>query len=255
LLACVGRDELARRGREAVDREGVRTEGIVSSATGLGSSYVVGIVDERGERQLYTYAGASEELRPEHLSPAVLDGVTHIHICTLGAEFVERALALAKGAYLPIVVSVDPGALGMVPGRGERLRVLLPGVDLLFLNTIELRALMGIQDPLALERHADALPARVAVKLGADGCVLYRRGAAPVAAPAFAVDTLDTTGAGDAFAAGYLAGWMWGLPDHQLAVFSNAVAALSTTAIGCRDGLPTRAQIKAFLQARGHAIV
>jgi sugar/nucleoside kinase (ribokinase family) len=122
------------------------------------------------------------------------------------------------------------------------------------LNSVELRTLIGIEDPSALGNHPDALPARVAVKLGADGCVLYRRGSPQVAAPAFAVDTLDTTGAGDAFAAGYLAGWMWGLPDHDLAVFSNAVAALSTTAVGCRDGLPMFGQTREFLQARGHSI-
>ena len=255
LVACTGRDDLGRRGRQALDREGVSTEGMVSSPTGLGSAYVVGIVDERGERQLYTYAGASEELKPEHLNPAVFDGVTHIHICTLGPDFVERALALARDANRPVVVSLDPGTIGSAPGRGERLRALLPRVDLLFLNSVELRTLTGIRDHFALQHHADALPSRVAVKLGADGCVLYRRGFPQVSAPAFAVDTLDTTGAGDAFAAGYLAGWMWGLPDRDLAVFSNAVAARSTTAVGCRDGLPTLEQIRAFLQARGHALI
>ena len=255
LVACIGRDDLGRRGCQVLEREGLSTDGIVNSPTGLGSAYVVGIVDERGERQLYTYAGASEELKPEHLNPAVFDGVTHIHICTLGPDFVERALALAGDANRPVVVSLDPGTIGSAPGRGERLRALLPRVDLLFLNSVELRTLTGIQDPFSLQHHADALPSRVAVKLGADGCVLYRRGFPQVSAPAFAVDTLDTTGAGDAFAAGYLAGWMWGLPDRDLALFSNAVAARSTTAVGCRDGLPTLEQIRAFLQARGHAII
>lgn len=251
LLCCIGGDDRGQRGMEALEREGVATSGILTSPTGLESAYVVGVVDERGERQLYTYAGASDEIRPEHLTPEHLEGITHVHICTLGPEFVERALTLAGNAGHRIMLSLDPGTLGLASGRGDRLRALLPQVDLLFVNSVELNLLAGVANPEALASRVDDLPPRVAVKLGAEGCMLFRRGAPTVSAPAFAVDTVDTTGAGDAFAVGYLAGWIWGLSDQDLAVLSNAVAALSTRAYGCRDGLPSLSQVRAFLGTRG----
>jgi ribokinase len=251
LLCCVGDDDRGRRGVQVLERDSVATSPIVTSPTGLKSSYVVGVIDERGERQLYTYAGAGEELRPEHLTPEHLKGVTHVHICTLGPEFVERALILAQNSGDRIMLSLDPGTLGLASERRDRLRALLPQVDLLFVNSVELSLLTGVADPEALAAHADSLPPRIAVKLGARGSVLFRRGAPTVSAPAFAVDTVDTTGAGDAFAVGYLAGWIWGASDQDLAGLSNAVAALSTRAYGCRDGLPSLDQVRSFLRARG----
>lgn len=254
LLACIGDDERGRRGLEALAADGVETSRIVTTPTGPVSSYVVGAVDARGERQLYTYRGASGELSPDHLAPESLRGITHVHICTMPPDFAERGLVLARDADSPLRVSMDPGTLGCAGEYAPRLRQILPRLDLLFLNAVELRLLLGITDVRSLPDYAGALPPRVAVKLGAQGCVLYRRGSRLTTAPALPVDTVDTTGAGDAFAAGYLVGWIRGLEDADLALFSNAVAALSTRAHGCRDGLPTAPQVAAFLRGRGVAI-
>ncbi len=254
LLASIGDDERGRQGVHTLASEGVDISQVVTSSRGAGSPYVVGVVEGRGERQLYAHAGAGAELMPEHLAAADLAEVTHLHICTLGPEFVERALAVVRGMDHEITISVDPGALGSGGDRALRLRPALPHLDLLFVNTLELRLLTDVTDVAQVARHADALPAALAIKLGPAGCVLYRRGERPVISRAFDVQVQDTTGAGDAFAAGYLAGDILGLSLEHLALFSNAVAALSTRVVGCRDGLPTLAEVLAFLRAHGVSI-
>ncbi len=248
LLTCVGNDELARKGLRILASEDVDISRVATSRKGLGSPYVVGIVDPQGERQLYSYGGAAQELTPDQLTREDLADVTHLHICTLGPEFVERALKIAGEADHRVTISADPGALGCAGERATVLRPLLPRLDLLFLNTVEMGLLINMTDVRQLPVCADALPPRVAIKLGAKGCVLYERGAALTFAPAFKVDAIDTTGAGDAFAAGHLVGWIHGLVGEGLATFSNAVAALSTRVHGCRDGLPTMNEVTAFLR-------
>ncbi len=254
LLASIGDDERGRQGVHTLAAEGVDISRVVTSSRGAGSPYVVGVVDGRGERQLYAYPGAGAELMPEQLTAADLAEITHLHICTLGPEFVERALAVARGIDHEITISVDPGALGSGGARALRLRPVLPHLDLLFVNTLELRLLTDITDVGQVAKYADALPTSLAIKLGPAGCVLYRRGEKPVVSRAFDVQVEDTTGAGDAFAAGYLAGEILGLSLEHLALFSNAVAALSTRVFGCRDGLPSLAQVLAFLGAHGVSI-
>ena len=94
----------------------------------------------------------------------------------------------------------------------------------------------------------DGPGSRSARSVGRKVACYYERGAALTFAPAFKVDAIDTTGAGDAFAAGHLVGWIHGLVGEGLATFSNAVAALSTRVHGCRDGLPTMNEVTAFLR-------
>ena len=68
LFTCVGDDELARKGLRILASEDVDISRVVTSRKGLGSPYVVGIVDPQGERQLYSYGGAAQELAPDQLT-------------------------------------------------------------------------------------------------------------------------------------------------------------------------------------------
>ena len=83
----------------------------------------------------------------------------------------------------------------------------------------------------------------VVVKLGADGGALVRAGSEPVERPARAVDVLDPVGAGDAFAAGYLAGRLRGLDDADVLTLANACGALAVASIGDTTGLPSAAEL------------
>jgi sugar/nucleoside kinase (ribokinase family) len=124
----------------------------------------------------------------------------------------------------------------------------LPHVDTLFLNEDETRMVTG--RPIPLEA-AEFLLARgvgtVVIKLGPRGCAIYTD-ACETFSPAFEVDALDTTGAGDCFVAGYLAALLEGAPPAEAGRFANAVAAFSVQRIGAVAGVPPRADVDAWMR-------
>lgn len=111
-------------------------------------------------------------------------------------------------------------------------------------------------DPAALAAAVTELgPDTAFLTLGADGACVHATGDAPGAAATarhdgYAVDPVDTTGAGDAFTAGALAALADGEPLEEVLAFANAVAALATTADGAMTALPTREEVAAFREAR-----
>ena len=122
---------------------------------------------------------------------------------------------------------------------------LLPHVDVLFVGDEEARTLWG-WDEACLERLADAGTRDVVLKLGARGCAAVVDGER-LAAPGFPARQLDPIGAGDAFAAGYLAATLWGLDPADRLRTANAMGAFCVQDPGDYEGLPSRRELTAFL--------
>jgi sugar/nucleoside kinase (ribokinase family) len=124
--------------------------------------------------------------------------------------------------------------------RGEWISVAgpcLPYVDLLFGNREEAQFLTGESDPLAAANALRGMGAgTVVVKLGAAGCAIYSAGL-ELRVPGFEVEAVDTTGAGDCFAGGFLAGLFYGANLEGAARLGNAAGALSVTRLGATEGL------------------
>jgi sugar/nucleoside kinase (ribokinase family) len=230
LLARVGQDS-ADWHREALARVGVcpllRVDPVLRTAV------VVSLVDPDGERSFVTDRGASGALGPADWEDRLLDGVGRLHLSgyLLFAEAGRAlaALAVERAGARGIGVSVDPASVGFLREYGaERFLALLGGVDLLLPNLDEARQLTGLDDPAsaaaALSERCGCL---VALKLGGSGALLAERGAVLGAVPAERAETaapLDSTGAGDAFAGGYLAATLRG------------EAPLAAAEAGCRSG-------------------
>ncbi len=87
----------------------------------------------------------------------------------------------------------------------------------------------------------------ITITLGSRGSVTFA-GDTIVLCPAFPVDVVDTTGAGDAFHAGYLYGLLQKLPLEDTVRFASAVAALNCRKVGARAGLPTLSDVQRFLE-------
>lgn len=118
-------------------------------------------------------------------------------------------------------------------------------IDLAFINVDTLDTNDVAQT--ARELHA-AGPEIVVITQGARGALACRAGET-VSCPAFSGPVVDTTGAGDCFAAAFLAGYLRQFSLEQSLVYANAAAALSIQAHGARGALPTDAQVRAFLNA------
>jgi 2-dehydro-3-deoxygluconokinase len=124
---------------------------------------------------------------------------------------------------------------------------LLPLVDVLFVGDEEASALWGWETDAALDRLSESGPREIVIKLGAKGCAGLVDGERLTSA-GFPARQLDPIGAGDAFAAGYLAATLWEWEPEQRLRTANAMGALCVQNLGDYEGLPSRRELTAFLE-------
>lgn len=119
----------------------------------------------------------------------------------------------------------------------------LPYCDFIFPNETEARQLTGRQAPAEMAQwFLDHGVKTAIVKLGPEGC-LVKNAQDEIRVPGFAVDVVDATGAGDAFAGGFLAGQVWQWDLERTARFACALAAISVTGFGVTQALYSKAQV------------
>ena len=212
LITSLGDDRLGSRLAASLRADGVRVRAVRQRGA---SGRLAALVDERGERSFVTQRGAADLLRPADLAPDWLRGadILHVPAYSLFAEPIGpaavRAAAVAHEAG--ILVSADLSSRGPLVTFGvrrscERLAELAPAV--LFANRDEAAAILGQAGRRAWPGLLIHAPLAV-VKDGAWGCrVLWRDAATDTLrqldVAAQRVGRVDTTGAGDAFAAGFL---------------------------------------------------
>jgi len=125
----------------------------------------------------------------------------------------------------------------------------VPWLELLLLTLEEAQALAGSADPEACAQALLAPGARaVAIKLGREGCLLAAEGEV-IRLPAFAIEARDSTGAGDAFDAGVIAGYLGGVGWPAAAALGNALGAVAAGRVGAADQAPDAAEACALLAA------
>ena len=182
----------------------------------------------------------------------------------------ERALeAIEAGAGRHLQMLLDPTVADLAPAAracgltvsvdtwmweewlgSDRVWELAALADVLFTNELEARAMTGETDlHAALARLAEACP-YVVVKRGADGSTALVRGEL-VEAGTVAVEAVDSTGAGDCFTAGFLYGYLRGMPAATCLGLGNVCGGRSVTAAGGYQGAPTEAELLAESRRRG----
>jgi sugar/nucleoside kinase (ribokinase family) len=168
---------------------------------------LVALIDASGERSFYTDRAANEALCPADVPDALIEGASLIHLSGysfFAASPREAVLKVMRSAGRT-PVSVDPASAEFLREVGpETFRQWTRGAAILFPNEDEAAALTGAGDPEAQCDRLGALYPLVVVKLGAAGC-LATEGARRWRVEAPRVAAIDCTGAGDAFAAAFLA--------------------------------------------------
>ena len=249
LIGSVGTDEQGRMAVRELEASGVDVSRVITVEGETTVKYLV--VDDAGEVMVLANDGVNEAVGPDDVAAEMVAGASHLHLTGQRPATAARLIELAQDAGL--TVSFDPGR--RVDERD--FSPLLDEVNVLLVNELEARAVFGADEGSAIA--AAAGPERtIVVKRGADGASLYA-GGEPVHHPGFAVEAVDTTGAGDAFAAGYLAATVGGLalgdgagdsPDpEQVLAMANASGALTVQQAGARSA-PDREALEAFLAAR-----
>jgi sugar/nucleoside kinase (ribokinase family) len=246
LVACIGNDPLGDLLLDLVGRHGVDPGGVVqhpSAKTGISTA-----LSTPHDRGFLTYLGALVELRAEDLPARLLERARHLHTTSYFMlaglrPGLPELLATAKrhGLTASLDTGFDPAQ------RWTGLDELWPYLDVFLPNEVEALAITRAR---TVEQAAALLAQRVrcvVVKRGPDGCLAACHGRIErVGAPE--VPVADTTGAGDAFNAGFLAGWLEGLPLQRCLALGVACGTLSVMQLGATAGQPSREQAEEFVR-------
>ena len=246
-IGRVGRDAFGGMARAELERYGVPTAAIADDDS-AGTGIAIIAVDAAAQNCITVIAGANFQLGDADVSrlagladPRVL--LLQLEV-PLAANIAAAKMARKRGA----LVILDPAPAPIDPLPDE----LLGLVDVITPNEVECAALTGIRPASAgdARRAADVLLARgisrAVVKMGANGA-FWRGPEGEGHVARFAVEAIDTVGAGDCFNGGLAVALAAGKPMGEAVRFASACGALSTTRRGAAAAAPTLAEVERLL--------
>lgn len=237
LYGMAGRDPHGDWVLDRLSKSGVDTSGV--GRCEAPTTVTVCLVHPSADRLFFHRLGASTQVSAGDLSFSDTAGFSHFHLANLYSLpnlRPEAPAVLRRAREAGLTTSLDTGW----DARGvwmPDLAPCLPYVDLLFVNESEGRNFTGSEDPVEAARILRERGAGdIVSKLGAAGSIVFA-GDRVHRAPAFPVRALDTTGAGDCFAGGFLAALHRGMTYAEAAVFANAVGAMKVECLGAAQGV------------------
>jgi len=226
-------------------KEGIDEKGILRSKCGR-SGTVMGFVDEKGERALYINPGVNDTIGLNEINKEYAFNTQFLHLTSfVGEKSFKSQTELVKTLPPTVKVSLDPGELYARKGL-EKLEPIIKRTFVLMPNRNEIELLTQKTDyrqgaRLLLKKGVKI----VAVKLGSKGCYVTDGKKSHYIEP-FKVKVVDTTGAGDAFCAGFLYGLIKGKSLYECGKIGNFVASKCIMKMGARPGLPHYEELKFF---------
>ncbi|HWD97990.1 MAG TPA: PfkB family carbohydrate kinase [Bryobacteraceae bacterium] len=231
-IGTVGDDERGRIQLESLRESGVNIDHVQQRANCANQSAYIIIDQSTGERTVFWSRPDCLRISPQQIEDRQIAGARLLHIDGHDTPAVEHAARIAKQHGIPVTVDVDTIYSGF-----DRV---LPLVDYLIASSEFPARWTGIEDPVeALETIQRKFGMRVAaMTLGAQGSLALCEGAF-IYSPAFVVNCVDTTGAGDVFHGAFCYSVLQKMPVAEALEFSNAMAALNCMALGARGGIAT----------------
>ena len=236
---AIGNDENgARVRRELVSRGVDVTDAIVCDAP---NQYAIILVDERsGERTILWDRHPGLALSERDLRPGALAAARVVHVDDVDVDAAIRAATLARAVGAVVTTDIDE-----VTGR--TMELVSASTFPIFAEHVP-SAITGIDEPGdALRALRRTHPGVLCATLGARGAIALD-GSELVQSPAFVVEAVDTTGAGDVFRGGFIYGYLQGWSTARTLRFANAAAALSCTRFGAMASVPFRDEVERLLQ-------
>lgn len=243
----------------------IRAEGVDTRAVRRVPSHPTGLYlreEVAGQVRVYYYrhGSAASTAVPGSVDPSCLDGATWLHLTgvtpalSAGCERFAHWMvgeARRRGVRVSFDVNYRSRLWDATSARAAVER-LLPEVDLLFVGDDEAAAVWGWPDEdQGMSRLARLGPREVVLKRGRCGASAWVDGKRHDGEP-FPVTQVDPIGAGDAFAAGYLAAHLRGAEVPERLAIANAMGALCVSTLGDYEGLPSAQELAGFLEQRPH---
>jgi 5-dehydro-2-deoxygluconokinase len=274
LLTRVGADHMGRFIREQLAREGVDVRGVITDPERLTALVVLGIRDRTNFPLIFYRENCADMALCEadldrswiESAGALLINGTHLSqpgvlaVSTTAARWVKAAggRVIFDVDYRPVLWGLaarDMGERRFVEHAtvSQRLQAVLPLCDLVVGTEEEIHILGGSTDTVEALRAIRARTAALLVcKRGADGCsafpgIIPEHLEAGISAKGFAVEVYNVLGAGDAFMAGFLRGWLKNEPLERCCEWGNACGAIVVSRHGCAPAMPTWPELAQFL--------
>jgi len=225
-------------------REGVNTDGIIVAKEGR-SGVVAAYVDKKGERALYVHPSVNDSLTSEEINLEYAKQTRFLHLTSVDEKPFQAQKKLVAESP-DILVSLDPGEIYARKGL-TKLKPLVKKCFVVLPSEGELKMLTRKRWREGAKTLLKEGASIVAVKLGEQGCYVTDGKEAHLVAP-YKVKVVDTTGAGDAFCAGFLYGLVEGKDLYQCGRLGNFVASRCITKVGARTGLPRLSKLKELLK-------
>ena len=239
-IGTLGDDERGRIQMESLQAAGIDLEHVqVRKGCANQSAYII-IDRTTGERTVLWRRDDCLRIEPSQIAPEQITCARLLHIDGHDTQAVEHAARIARGAGMPVTVDVDTIYHGF-----DRV---LPHVDYLIASSEFPVQWTNQSDPFrALEMIQQEYRMRVAaMTLGAHGALALEAGKF-VYSPAFVVNCVDTTGAGDIFHGAFCYAILQRMPMREALDFSNAMAALNCMALGARGGIRGLEEVRALM--------
>ncbi len=255
MVGRVGDDAFGRSLRDGLAHERIDASGVRTDATAATGVALI-TVDGAGQNTIVVASGANATLTREDVV-AARNAITQSAVLLLQLEVpldvVHYAAQIAHAAGCAVILDPAPAPSQPLPDELYRL------LSVIHPNEVEARALTGIAIATEADarRAAEALLARgcqaAVIKLGSRGAYLAA-GTGREAIPAIRVTVVDTTAAGDAFAAGMAVALAEKASLQAAVQFATVVAALKVTRMGAQPSMPTREELREFARQQSVAL-
>ncbi len=241
-IGTVGDDDRGRIQLESLRETGINLDDVEVRENCPNQTAYILIDESTGERTILWHRDDCLRLDPAHITEEKITGARLLHIDGHDTPAVARAAEVGRRHKIPVTVDVDT----IYPGFD----CVLPNVDYLVASSEFPMRWTGEKDPFrALELIQNEYHMRVAAMTLGQWGALARFESRFLYSPGFAVDCVDTTGAGDVFHGAFCYAVFENMPLPEILEFSNAMGALNCTALGARGGIGTLEQARDLIRS------
>ncbi len=241
--------------RDCLNREGIGTQFLLEDSNEQ-TGFAAILVESDGQNRIVVFPGANMAIREQDVAAAFSGTFAAVMInLEIPQSIVLEVCRLAQEKDLPIILDAGPVR--------DLDFSLLHGLEIISPNETETQAITGIEccdvdeSAKAARRLVEIAPSRYAViKLGGRGALIYdsERDSSEYIG-GYAVDTVDSTAAGDAFTAALTAHYLRHRDLVQAVRYANAAGAVAVTRLGAQPSLPTEQQVRQFIRRQGLGIL
>ena len=250
LFGHVGDDQNGKLGLSSLIDEKIDVSRVIKEEA-YATGFVIILVDKEGQTVKIGYRDANTKLSPKEITGQLFSNVKIVHASSVSAKV---ALKIAQVCKKKSIVSSIDFVWELMTESSQVLQEIIQNYSLVFLNKIAFEKAYGF---LPTKEKLDSLRLSettiLNVTLGPEGSyILSRDGVQKI--PSYEVPVVDTTGAGDAYAAGFIHSYQQNISLSDCGKYAAACAALQITLSNARDGMPRKDEVDDFINAKNKTL-